>query len=382
MNMENTKLIQDFAYTRNLSESTTKLYACAINNYSKFCGLSMDELINEAEQDEEQGKRWKHRRVKKRLIQYRIHLYRNYVGTSAKKYFGLIQTVYRHYEIELQQLPSISDKNTIKNVPIQFADLPDRELIEKVLGVANIKARAIIFFIISSGCARMECANITIKDYVEATSDYHDCTDIYDVLDVLKNRDDVVPTFNIWRKKTKKYYTTFCSPEAVNAINIYLTGCDKELHDDDNLFHCKPFHISLMFEYLNDKLNLGFKGSFRRFRPHMLRKFHASSLHNDGMSIELIDALQGRVRDKVHGAYFMDDPVKLKDEYVCHLDSVCVEWNCQCVTFKSDDYYELEKDNYEKSRMLDELMNRMNEMENYVFKGYSKKELDDMKKYV
>ena len=44
----------------------------------------------------------------------------------------------------------------------------------------------------------------------------------------------------------------------------------------------------------------------------MLRKFHASSLYNheNGLSLEEIDALQGRGKDNTHSAYFMEDPIK------------------------------------------------------------------------
>ena len=59
-----------------------------------------------------------------------------------------------------------------------------------------------------------------------------------------------------------------------------------------------------------------------RIRSHMLRKFHASRLYNDGMSIDKIDALQGRAKDNTHKAYFKESPEQLKELYIKHMDSV------------------------------------------------------------
>lgn len=382
MYMRNKNLLDDFSFTRNLSPSTIKLYESAIKQYTKFCNKDMESLIIEAEEDEEQRKLWKNRRIKKRLMKFRVFLFKNYLEKTAKMYFQLILTVYRHYDVELQRLPNISDKNTNKSEPIQYSDLPDKQIIEKALNIANIRSRAIIFFMVSTGCARMETSNITINQYVEATDNYHDSDNIYDVLDELKNRDDVVPTFRICRQKTKKFYITFCTPEAVDSINNYLVSYSQKLNGEDKLFHASPRYINYVFATLNERLMLGKKGSFNRFRPHMIRKFNASCLHNDGMSIDYIDALQGRVRSSVHQSYFFDNPEKLKEEYIEHMGAVTIEWNCRNLTFKSKEFLELEKDNVEKTKMLSDVVNRLEEVESYVFSDFSRKEMEDMRKFV
>ena len=74
--------------------------------------------------------------------------------------------------------------------------------------------RAIILFISSSGCGRSETVNLTIQDFINATSDYHHNTEIYNVLNELKDKQDIIPRWEICRNKTNKFYTTFTSPEA------------------------------------------------------------------------------------------------------------------------------------------------------------------------
>ena len=84
--------------------------------------------------------------------------------------------------------------------------------------------KAIILFSCSSGCARTEALSLTIGDYIDALSEYlpnNRKRDIFDVIDYLNDVNDVVPTFSILRKKTNKYYLTYCSPEAVKDINAF-----------------------------------------------------------------------------------------------------------------------------------------------------------------
>ena len=345
MNMDNKTFLEVFAMERNITESSLKTYQSAVKQYSNYTGKTMWELINEAEKEEEDGVRWKNRTLKHRLLSFRTYLYSNYLKTTAQIYFRLIQTLYRHHDIEISSLPPVSKKNVNENTPIVYSDLPDEKLIEKILLSTNTLGRALIFFMLSSGCARTETANITIGDYVEATKEYHESDNIYDALDIMADMTDIIPTFHILRQKTKKYYYAFCSPEATNSINLYLLNYNGELKNEDKLFHSKPKYISDFFISINNRFNLGKRGTYNRFRPHMLRKFHASRLHNDGMSMDIVDALQGRSKNSIHKAYFLESTEKLKQSYINHMSALLIEWNAKNLNFKSKEYVELEKEN-------------------------------------
>lgn len=45
---------------------------------------------------------------------------------------------------------------------------------------------------------------------------------------------------------------------------------------------------------------LGKIGPYNRFRSNMLRKFHVSSLYNDGMSLDDVNDLQGKAKNKIN----------------------------------------------------------------------------------
>lgn len=63
----------------------------------------------------------------------------------------------------------------------------------------------------------------------------------------------------------------------------------------------------------------GFKGKYRYFRSHTLRKFHASNI---GLHLEYIDALQGRSKNIIHETYIKTNPEKLKQIYMSTMKNI------------------------------------------------------------
>ena len=139
-----TQLINYFAKTRNLQKNTKKSYTIYIKQYTQYHNQSMIELLKEAEKEEEQGIRWKHRTLRKRLLDFRAYLYNTYALSSAKSRFSKILTVYKHFEIEIHQLPKISTINAEKT-HMGFKDLPDKEIIKKALKITEPVGRAIFY---------------------------------------------------------------------------------------------------------------------------------------------------------------------------------------------------------------------------------------------
>ena len=259
-------------------------------------------------------------------------------------YLSTIQTIYKHYEIEIHDLPFFSDKNVIQNDPISYDDLPTKEIIKEALKLADPQMRAIILFMSSSGSARRETLNLTIQDFIDSTKEYHNENDIYDVIHVLKRRNDVVPTFRLRRQKTNKYYYTFCSPEAVEAILSYLQSIAKPLTPDTKLFQINLHYFNERFKKLNIQLGLDKKGGYNRLRSHMLRKFHASNLGKE-LSMEQVDALQGRSKGNTRNSYFMDNPQNLKAVYIEHMDLITINLDVNTLTLDSPEVLEIRKEN-------------------------------------
>ena len=326
MNSKDKEIINEFIKVRNLNKRTVYGYNNAIKLYTNFNNMSLSELLKEAENDEENGIRWKNRKIKQRLLNFRVFLQRHYLISTVKVHFQRVLTIYRHFEIEIHNLPPINLKNTNKLKPIMFEDLPTKEIIKKAVNITNPLMKAIILFISSSGCARQETLNITIQDFIDATSEYHNSDDIYEIITILIKRNDVIPTFKLKRQKTNKFYFTFCSPEAVSFILDYLIISKRKLRNEDKLFKTNLDYLNGYFNEINETLKLGKVRKYNRFRSHMLRKFHASALYNheNGLSLEEIDALQGRGKNNTHSSYFMENPRNLKEKYINSLKSILI----------------------------------------------------------
>lgn len=381
---DDAELINYFSKTRKLQKSTYLSYKTYIKQYTEFNQKTMIELLQEAEDEEEQGIRWKHRTLRKRLIEFRAYLYENYAYSTAKSRFSKLLAFYKHFEIEIHQLPKISTINADKT-HMGFKDLPDKDIIKKALKVANPVMRAIILFMSSSGSARAETRNLTIQDFIDATNNkyisYHQSDNIYEVINQLKNRDDIIPVFHMKRQKTNKYYYTFCSPEASSEIINYLSSRTVKLTPETPLFDVSQQMFSIYFREINNKLGLGKLDNRRaKFTSHMLRKFHSTSLWNEKVSVEIVDTLQGRGKDQTHSSYFWENPLKLRELYIDHMDCLTINLDVNSLSIKSPEFVKLESENVELRKLNDETNKRMDDLEKLVLGSISSEKLAKLHK--
>ena len=70
MNSKDKEIINEFIKVRNLNKRTVYGYNNAIKLYTNFNKMSLSKLLREAEKEEENGVRWKNRKIKKRLLNY------------------------------------------------------------------------------------------------------------------------------------------------------------------------------------------------------------------------------------------------------------------------------------------------------------------------
>ena len=378
MNMNNHEILQEFFMVNGHKPKTQEMYIRSINHYTKFNNLTMEELIEEAETEEDNGVRWKRRKLKKRLLKYRSFLIEKYKKNTVSTYLTQVIAVYKFFEIEIGDLNKANPRSYNKPGEVTFDELITHEEISQVLHVSPLWFQAVLLFMTSSGCARKETIELTIGQFKKATFPFHKKNDIVEALHILKELDNVIPTFKLKREKTNKHYYTFCSPEAVSKIVEYLLNdrieitADGEtklidLNEDDKLFNKTESYIPLAFYRNNDKFDFG-KASdgFNRFRSHMMRKFHSNHLKKDGMSESDIDALQGRSKSTTRAAYFLDDPTVLMKKYMEHFHCLLIEVNINNIDLKSPEYQELERKYKEKEDEIAQMNNRMNDIEKRI----------------
>ena len=143
------ELLEDFSTNRNLKKISKKTYNTSINLYSNFNNAQFIDLLKEAETEETSQIRWKERKLKQRLLNFRNFLTRNYQKNYSRITFSRILTIYRHYDIEVHDLPPQSSKNYNEPVPITFKDLPTKNIIKRALNITTPVMRALILFMTS-----------------------------------------------------------------------------------------------------------------------------------------------------------------------------------------------------------------------------------------
>jgi hypothetical protein len=316
--MYSNKLFQKFCKDRNIKSSTQNGYVSALKCYEDFQKDSIENLFAEARAEENQMILLKDRKIKKRLMEFRSFLLNSDLSPyTSKTYFSKVKTFYLHFDIELPHLPQAKyDKMYETN----YLDLPTRKHIHDALLISPIDVKAVILFMSSSGTAMAETLSLTVEHFIVATQEYHNGGTVESVLETLDKKTNVVPTFYLKRIKTDKYYYTFCTPQASSCIVKYLKTREG-LKLDDPLFDFTSSQLLSKFQNINDKMKWGFKGKYRFFRSHTLRKFHASNI---GLSADYVDSLQGRSKNEIHETYIKTNPSRLKEIYMSVMENLCI----------------------------------------------------------
>lgn len=278
--------------------------------------MTWEELIQEAEEDEENIVKLNKRRIKQRLQSFIYHMLEEDKSTNTIiNYTSKITKLYKTNEIELPQL-----KYPRRDVVETYEDLPSRDEITRVLQSTSVKNKALITFIASSGLSIVEVVSLTFRDFHDATLEYHEPShSVVDFILELEYKNKVIPVWRVQRQKTKVKHITFSSPESTRFIVEYVKNLvmTREVRMDDKLFgYSSTRSICSLCVRLNDKHQLGWTKTRRRFHAHALRSFFATTLTSRGVSYLTTEFLLGHSIDSTRSAYYKADVEHLRREYV------------------------------------------------------------------
>lgn len=323
--MEDEEYFHEIKEDRGLKPKTLQLYKLSLTHYTNYNQLSLNELLLEAEKEEEERIRMRHRTIRKRLRNFQTYLKEEYEPSTINTMMHHVKSFYSHYEIEL---PS---KIKTLTVPIHETkdDIPTMEHVRTAVnGTGNLKHKAIFLFMASSGVSSRELINLTIQDFINATKDYHNSTDINDVLNELQKQDDVIPTWTFIREKVNYEYYCFNSPEATNAIIKYLSSRGP-LKPYYQLFKYSQQGLSKLFQRTNERHNWPEKKTRIFFHPHAMRKLFATTLVGakiEGRRLEetFIEWMLGHRIAGSKAAYYKSKPHILKEDYFLFVHELCI----------------------------------------------------------
>ena len=309
------ELMERFYHERNIKDSTRKGYLATLKRWFIFNGdkyTCLQDCIDHYLKEEDDRVPMRDRAIRKEMLGFREWLINDKgikSDKSTRSYFSKIGTIFRHYSLEIPQLPQVKmEKGYVSN----YNDLPTHAMIKTACDQSPLDLKAVILFQTSSGSAKAETLSITVGMFLTGCNEYlqeeASSSNIDETINSLSDRHDIVPMIYLRRIKTDKWYYTCCSPEASYMI-IESLKIRKNLKWDDKLFDYTSSLLLAKFQEINDNNDWGYVGAYRRFRSHALRKFMASNI---GLPRDQVDSLQGRSKDMIQEAYFKQDPKSLK----------------------------------------------------------------------
>lgn len=324
--MENIEIINHFCERKQHSQRSRIAYRSTLEKFSKFQGLSLEDLIKEAETEEDNGVRWKRCKLLNRLEDYRSYLVKEFSENTVKQEMSRIKTFYKSFRIEIGELDYLSPKAYNKKPQLSFEEIISRDEIKRALKLCTPVMKSAILFQTSSGSAKAETLGLKIKDFICSVKNYTNSTELSEILDDLDGR-CVIPKFKIKRQKVNEYYFTFCSPECCQEIVNYLKMRNVK-SADEQLFKISNVHYRTLLIKINKELGLGrCSDGYNKLRSHQLRKFFATTLMNSRnckLSMVDIDFLEGRASKGSRKSYFFQDSEQLRIKYAQSMNALCI----------------------------------------------------------
>lgn len=355
-----TNILHEMKLMQNWSDKTYNQYQRNLKFYCMFHNASFDDLLREAEEDEEKIRKVQKRRIKNRLTDYILYLHEQKLSyNTINTYLANIKQVYAYQDIEIPRLPSITNKEKES-----YTDILTKQEITRAIENSNTKMKAIITFLASSGLRVSDLVQLSVRDFLVATKDYHryeeeDLSDkvVHDILHILSQKREMIPLFEIVSQKTRVVHFTFCSPEASSFVVQMLREryMRKGVSIDDSLFGLKTGSIGVNFQRLSDKLQMKWKTRRRRFHPHALRKWFATTLQNNDVDFLAVEFLLGHTLKSVTSSYYFANPEKIRLKYERVVDELCFVTRVHHVDLVGAEHRELQELKKENRLIRDKL---------------------------
>lgn len=323
-------IFKRFCENRELSDRTINLYKIALSKYCNFIGKTLDELLNEAEDEEDSISRLRRRSVTKYLEDFERYLKdHNYSPSTISGTMINVKAFYNHYKIVLPKYEAKRSRKSNKSrQPKSIEAIPKMEEIQLLLESCNELYKVIVLLGVSSGMGRAEIANLKFKHLYEACELDPYPETMPELIKKIKNKDHFIPTWQITRVKTGMDYYTFTTPELMKHMILYLERIHFKFPEfnpvpEDGLIRTLRYNkptdiesISSFFGYVNSS-----KG-FRKYKdryvllPHGFRKFFASTLEKNKMPHIITRRLMGHKISGTTGSYFFTEIEDAKEDYL------------------------------------------------------------------
>ena len=292
----------------------------------------------------------------------------------------LINSFLKYYNITLP------DMESLKKDPKKWY-LLEKEDFKYILNDSPLIHASLIKFLQSSGMRISDALSLTIGDFMEATSEYHDFVDVNEFIEHAPS--DMIGTWYFHPQKTQKFQVpclTFNDPETSNLILQHLRkikheyipyaqrkyNFEKVISKNDALFgsqkskYIEPLHpnpTGTQFWVKNKKLRewriLKIKEAIAngeisaedydkevakipKFHAHACRKYFESTIAKNCGNLRICTLMEGHVSPvKTDSSYIKQDIEDVKEHYLAAIPDFSLE-NTQTKTYTSEIRREME----------------------------------------
>ena len=368
----NDPYFKNFIKTKNLSESSERVYFGRLKAFCDFLGKNPSDLINEVQKASNDKINGYFNDYIKNLIES---------GKSSNTITNRLDTVkafYKEYDIDIEILDKIISPNGYN---FSANDIITEVQIKEAIELSSLRDKAIILLHISSGMEATELRHLTYGDFINSIEEYIDLKseeifDIENIADILFKMDEIVSTWKIEKNRTGKSYVTFSTPESIKAILSYLLDRKRKNKAikslNEPLFvnsHNQQLNISAhgaIFKRINKRANFGYITKKRRFfSSTMLRKYFKTQLYESGVDETTIKAILGQNLD-VNIDYHSNYEIKLlKTDYMDVLEYISID-KSDVKVVTSKEYNNLIQKLKEKDKELESIKIHLNHIKQII----------------
>jgi len=428
------KVTEDIYYTnflqsQQIAESTKKQYKKILTKFTKATNNTLEHIITDCKNQQnkiiettnhirtdESGKEIVEKTITKfnvnnpeSKIKMYLNTYINYCknknnsNKTINQNLAYLKVFLKYYEITLPKIKSLEDDS-------QNWYLLEKEDFKFVMADSTLTHASLIKLLQSTGMRIGDATKLTIGDFMEATSEYHNYSDVNEFIDNAPS--DMIGTWYFNPSKTQRFNIaclTFNDPETSNLIlqnlrrikNEYIPYI-KEKHDivltiskNDALFgseksnykgHLLPVSVANKFWFKNKKLREWriskideaiTKGELSiedrdkeiskipKFHAHACRKYFETIIAKNCGNLRICTLLEGHSSPvSTDSSYIKHDVSDVKEVYMSALEDLSLE-NTHAKVYTSDARREMESKINDLENKNQELESKLDEYSSF-----------------